>query len=202
MLDDQQRITEAYKLVQEWAPAGIGTRLGTWAKGKAWGALGPLARGAQSNIQGQKEFQTEVNKLKVELQRYLGKIGVSKSEITGDVLAGYLKSKGQQTPTVNTLESDANVDSTLSDSDINNFIIQSYKEKAQSKKGKESPVVRQQQQAAPTPPAPTPPAPTQKQVVDQQRVATSIARSLKNKPLTPKSLLNALAARGLELANR
>jgi len=193
-MNDQQRITEAYAQVQEAAPAGIGTRLGTWAKGKAVGVLGPLARGAQSRNQGQKEFQAEVNKLKVELQRYLGKIGVGKSEITGDVLAGYLKSKGQQTPTVNSLEDGTNADSTLNDGDINNFIIQSYKEKAQSKRGKSSQVTQAPRGVS----APTPP----RQAVDQKRVATSIARSLKNKPLTSSNLLSALAARGLELANR
>jgi len=201
MLDDQQRITEAYKLVQERAPAGIGTRLGTWAKGKAYGALGPLARGAQSNIQGQKDFQTEVNKLKIELDRYIGKIGVKKSQITGDVLAGYLKSKGQNTPTVNTLQDATNLDSTLNDNDINQFIIQSYKEKAQSKTGKPTVANQKQQQTAPAPTTST--TPTQpKQAVDQKRVATSIARSFKNKPLTPGNLLSALASRGLELANR
>jgi len=198
MLDDQQRITEAYKLVQERAPAGIGTRLGTWAKGKAYGALGPLARGAQSNIQGQKDFQTEVNKLKIELDRYIGKIGVKKSQITGDVLAGYLKSKGQNTPTVNTLQDATNLDSTLKDGDINQYIIQSYKEKAQSKVGS---LVSNKPQAAPAP-AVSPTLNQPKQAVDQKRVATSIARSFKNKPLTPGNLLNALASRGLELANR
>lgn len=191
MLDDQQRITEAYKLVHEGAPAGIGNRLGTWVKGKAYGALGPLARGAQSNIQGQKDFQAGVNKLKIELERYIGKIGVKKSEITGDVLASYLKSKGQDTPTVYTLQDATNSNSVLNDNDINQFIIQSYKEQAQSKKGKPT-VVNQKQQQVTQP----------KQPVDQQRAVTSIAKSLKNKPLTPGNLLSALASRGLELTNR
>jgi hypothetical protein len=197
MLDDQQRITEAYKLVQEAAPVGIGSRLGTWAAGKAVGALGPLARGAQSRNLGQKDFQQEVNKLKIELNRYLGKVGVGKSEITSDILASYLISKGHKTPTVNTLQTPANVDSILSDNDVNKYIIQSYKEKALNKPN----VGNKPQQQVPQPAQQTTSTQT-KQAVDQKRVATSIARSLKNKPLTSKNLLNALAARGLELTNR
>jgi hypothetical protein len=190
MLNDQQRITEAYKLIQEAAPIGIGSQLGTWAAGKAVGALGPLARGSQSRNLGQKDFQREVNKLKIELNRYTGKIGVGKSEISGDILASYLTSKGHKTPTVDTLQDPANADSILSDNDINTYIIQSYKEKARNKPGVGGKPTQQ--------PAPTQPKPA----VNQQQAVASIAKSLKNVPLTPRNLLSALVSRGLELTNR
>ena len=201
MLDDQQRITEAYKLVQEAAPAGWGEQLGTWAKGKAFNALGPLARGAQSTIKGQKEFQAEVNKIKAELPQYLGRIGANKSKITGEVLSGYLKSRSsnnQYTPTIYTLESDANADTILTDDKINAFIIQDYKEKSQRKKGK--PVTPPRQPVA----APAPVVPP-RQPVDQNREAEAIAQQLRITPsnrVRGTNVLNALAARGLELTKK
>lgn len=41
-----------------------------------------------------------------------------------------------------------------------------------------------------------------KPAVNQQQAVASIAKSLKNVPLTPRNLLSALVSRGLELTNR
>ena len=51
------------------APVGIGTRLGTWARGKAAGAMGPLARGWQSQISGEKEVNAYANKLNLAFRK-------------------------------------------------------------------------------------------------------------------------------------
>ena len=58
------------------APVGVGKKLGTWAKGKAAGALGPMGRGLQANIAGQKETNQHANKIYVDFMKALGKANI------------------------------------------------------------------------------------------------------------------------------
>lgn len=77
------------------APVGVGQRLGTWARGKAAGALGPLARGWQAQIAGEKEINTAANKLGVEFRKVLGrqKIDVNNPKAI-DILYNWSKRMG------------------------------------------------------------------------------------------------------------
>jgi len=58
------------------APVGVGKNLGTWARGKAWNALGPMARGKQAQIAGEKETNQHANKIYVDFMKALGKANI------------------------------------------------------------------------------------------------------------------------------
>lgn len=77
------------------APVGVGQRLGTWARGKTAGALGPLARGWQAQIAGEKEINAAANKLGLEFRKVLGrhKIDVN-SDKAVDALYNWSKRQG------------------------------------------------------------------------------------------------------------
>jgi len=197
-MNDQQRITEAYKLVQEWsplaAPEGTGMRaqFDTWAKSKLAGALGPLGRNAQNKYQGRKEFQDEVNQLKYGIQRYLSRAGLSKENITGKILAEYLRNSGQSTPTVTELNKPP-VDATvLKDNVINQYIIKSTQEHVRNNPIARPPTQQNQNQQQ-----------NQSQLtISQKEEAKQIAmalRLLRKSTLVSTDLLRVLQTRNLVL---
>lgn len=77
------------------APVGVGQRLGTWARGKTAGALGPLARGWQAQIAGEKEINAAANKLGLEFRKVLGKHKIDvNSDKAVDALYNWSKRQG------------------------------------------------------------------------------------------------------------
>lgn len=196
MLDDQQRITEAYKLVQEAAPSGWGEQLGTWVKGKAVGALGPLGRGLQQQVQGNKDFQKSVNDLKERLQNYKGQLRIS--AVTGPILSKFLN--GNNLKVVPNLIPTGSTK--LSDADINKILIAVMRDNVRGntipgKGGKTA-----TSNTKPNVPVQKPSSP--KQAVDQNKEAEAIAQQLRTttKYVRGANVLNALAARGLELTKK
>ena len=192
MLDDQQRLTEAYKLVQEAAPAGWGEQLGTWIKGKAVGALGPLGRGLQQQVQGNKDFQKSVNDLKGRLQNYKGQLRIS--AVTGPILSKFLAGNNM-TVKAGLIPTGPNK---LSDADINKILIAVSRDNISGdelKGGKKPTNKRAQKPAAPN---------TPKQVIDQNKEAEAIAQQLRTttKYVRGNNVLAALAKRGLELTKK
>jgi hypothetical protein len=77
------------------APVGVGQRLGTWARGKAAGALGPLARDWQAQISGEKEVNDYANKLNIAFRKALGIKKVNPNDPAAiDLLYNWAKGSG------------------------------------------------------------------------------------------------------------
>lgn len=77
------------------APVGVGQRLGTWARGKTAGALGPLARGWQAQIAGEKEVNAYANKLNIEFRKALGIKKINPNDPAAiDLLYNWAKGSG------------------------------------------------------------------------------------------------------------
>jgi len=122
---DQKLLAEAYGQVQEAAPVGMGSRFGNWAARKALKYV-PFTGNVKSKLEGKKEYSEEVNNLKKELYKFIGKYGVK--TITYNVLGNYLQQSGLQGNTVNKL---LQTQSTLGlgDKQINEFIRTVVKER-------------------------------------------------------------------------
>lgn len=126
---DQKLLAEAYGQVQEAAPVGMGSRFGNWAKRKALSIV-PFTGGVKSKLEGQKEYNDEVNKLKTDLDRHIGKYNIKK--ITKGVLGKYLQLNqlyGKTTKEL--LQPGTQGTNSLTDTQINEFIKSAVTERGE-----------------------------------------------------------------------
>lgn len=125
---DSRLIFEKYQQIQEASPVSLGQRLGNWAKRKVAAALPTFTGNWKYRLEGEKQAQTEIIKLKQQFERFKGQFRLKKDDVQARHLFTFLKNNGvnENGNAMKSLKQNPNM--YLDDSEVNTFINNSYQD--------------------------------------------------------------------------
>lgn len=129
---DTQLIFEKYQHVQEKSPVGLGQRFGNWAKTKVANALPTFTGDWKYRLEGEKQAQTEIIKLKQQFERFKGQFRLKKDQVQARHLYTFLNKIGigDTSNTMKMLKQNPNF--YLDDNEINESIRNAYQDQLEA----------------------------------------------------------------------